>query len=193
MRDEIYISTDVETDGPCPGLNSMLSLGAVAFNNKGEELSSFYANLQLLPEASPNLDTMAFWTKNQTAYNATRMSMQEPEAVMMNYYSWCNNFAEKKPIVFVAFPAGFDFTWAYWYLHRFVGDSPFFHAALDIRTYAMALYHQGYSRTSKKYLPKQMFPAHMPHSHNALLDAREQGLLFINLLNERDRSGIFDA
>lgn len=33
---EIYISTDIEADGPIPGEYSMLSIGSVAFNKKGK-------------------------------------------------------------------------------------------------------------------------------------------------------------
>jgi len=32
---EIYVSTDIETNGPCPGLYSMLSLGSAAFDEQG--------------------------------------------------------------------------------------------------------------------------------------------------------------
>jgi len=35
MSKEIYISTDVETDGPIPGPNSMLSFGSAAFEVDG--------------------------------------------------------------------------------------------------------------------------------------------------------------
>ena len=31
MKPEIYISTDVETDGPIPGPHSMLSIGSAAY------------------------------------------------------------------------------------------------------------------------------------------------------------------
>jgi hypothetical protein len=31
MTKEIYVSTDVETDGPIPGPHSMLSLGSAAY------------------------------------------------------------------------------------------------------------------------------------------------------------------
>lgn len=37
---EIYISTDVETDGPIPGVNSMLSFASAAYNEKKELLDA---------------------------------------------------------------------------------------------------------------------------------------------------------
>ena len=41
MINDIYVSVDIEADGPIPGDFSMLSLGAVAFNDDGEEIDSF--------------------------------------------------------------------------------------------------------------------------------------------------------
>ena len=41
--------------------------------------------------------------------------------------------------MFVAYPAGFDFLFVYWYLIHFVGRSPFSFSALDMKTYAAAL------------------------------------------------------
>ena len=53
---EIYVSTDIETDGPTPGKHSMLSFGSAAFSHEGQLVSTFTANLKLLPEATPEGD-----------------------------------------------------------------------------------------------------------------------------------------
>ena len=45
---EIYVSTDVETDGPIPGPNSMLSFGSAAFTASKDLLGTFTANLETL-------------------------------------------------------------------------------------------------------------------------------------------------
>ena len=42
---EIYISTDVETDGPIPGPHSMLSLGSAAYTADKRLLSTFTPTL----------------------------------------------------------------------------------------------------------------------------------------------------
>jgi hypothetical protein len=85
--------------------------------------------------------------------------------------------------VFVAYPAGFDFLFVYWYMIRFVGRSPFSFSALDIKTYAMALLKRNYRESTKRNLPKRWFDP-MPHTHVALDDAIEQGALFCNMLAE---------
>ena len=48
---EIYVSTDVEADGPIPGPHSMLSFGSAAFRQDKTLVSTFSANLELLPGA----------------------------------------------------------------------------------------------------------------------------------------------
>ena len=53
---EIYVSTDVETDGPIPGPHSMLSLGSAAYTADKTLVSTFSANLETLPGAGTNLN-----------------------------------------------------------------------------------------------------------------------------------------
>lgn len=49
---EIYVSTDVEADGPIPGPNSMLSFGSAACTGGKELIGTFSANLETLPGAT---------------------------------------------------------------------------------------------------------------------------------------------
>ncbi len=56
---EIYVSTDVEADGPIPGPHSMLSFGSAAYLADKTLLTTFSANLDTLPEAQGHPDTMA--------------------------------------------------------------------------------------------------------------------------------------
>src|SRR5258705_7816888 len=42
---EIYVSTDVEADGPIPGPNSMLSFASAAYTDQKKLLGTFSANL----------------------------------------------------------------------------------------------------------------------------------------------------
>ena len=59
---EIYISTDVESDGPIPGPHSMLSFGSAAYTADKQLLSTFSANLHTLPGAEADPKTAA-WKK----------------------------------------------------------------------------------------------------------------------------------
>jgi hypothetical protein len=184
-KSEIYVSVDIETDGPIAPDNSMLSFGAAAFDKEGKLLSTFSANLNKLPNAIENPDTMAWWSQNQKAYDETRKDLQDPKAAMMNFISWVESLGGKP--VFVGYPCGFDFTIMYWYMIHFVGRSPFSFSALDIKSYAMAMLKTDFRETTKRNMPKRWFPKD-PHTHVAVQDAIEQGKLFINMMKENLQS-----
>jgi hypothetical protein len=178
---EIYVSTDVETDGPIPGPYSMLSIASAAFQADGTMVSTFSANLELLPGATGHPDTMAWWQTQTDAWNACRDGCRVPEEVLPEYCRWLEDLPGKP--VFVAYPAGFDCTFVYWYLVKFTGKSPFSHSALDIKTYAMALLKKEYRASTKRAMPRRWF-SKRPHTHIALDDAIEQGELFCKMLAE---------
>ena len=56
---EIYVSTDVEADGPIPGPHSMLSFGSAAYTADKQLVGTFSTNLTALPGASGDPKTMA--------------------------------------------------------------------------------------------------------------------------------------
>ena len=176
---EIYISTDVETDGPIPGVHSMLSFASAAFRADKTLLGTFSANLHTLPGASGDPRTMAWWKTQPDAWAACRSGLQEPEQAMPHYVEWIKSLGGKP--VFVGYPVTFDFMFVYWYLIRFTGSSPFSHSALDMKTYAMALLRTDYRDSTKRNMPRRWFDD-LPHTHVALDDAIGQGHLFCNML-----------
>lgn len=178
-RPEIYVSTDVEADGPCPGVNSMLSFASVAFLADKSIVGTFEVNLELLPNATQDIDTMTWWKGFPDAWAYGRRDPQDPTVAMQKYAAWLKELPGKP--VFVAYPMGFDFTFIYWYLMRFAGESPFGFSGVDVKTYAMALLDTSYSSAVKRNLPKSWFDP-LPHTHKAIDDAREQGAMFCNML-----------
>lgn len=176
---EVYVSTDVEADGPIPGSHSMLSFGSAAYLKDKTLLRTFYANLDALPGATGHPDTMAWWSEHREAYNATRKNTRPPEKVMPKYVEWLKDLPGKP--VFVAYPAAYDFMFVYWYLMKFAGESPFSFSALDMKTLAMVILGREYRKIGKRNMPKEWFDP-IPHTHIALDDAIEQGALFCNML-----------
>ena len=177
FKNIVFVSIDVETDGPIPGPHSMLQLGAVAFTFASGDtpIGSFSANLRTLCAAQPDPRTMAWWFKdpvNARVYAATRVDTQRPRVALGRFAAWVASLPGTP--VCVAYPAGFDFMFLQWYLIRFRGESPFARPCLDVRSYASALLD----------LPP---PA---HTHVATDDAREQGMLFMRMLRTRDTAGI---
>lgn len=184
QKSEIYVSVDVEADGPIPGRNSMLSFGSAAYTAEKTLLGTFTANLELLEEATPDPKTMQWWQSQPDAWAACRKDLQAPADAMQTYVNWLNELPGRP--VFVGYPAAYDFMFVYWYLIRFAGESPFSHSALDIKTYAMAMLKKPYRDSTKKNMPRHWFD-NIPHTHQALDDALGQGALFCNMLAENQR------
>lgn len=177
---EIYVSTDVETDGPVAGKHSMLSIGSAAYTAEKELLGTFSANLETLPNAEADPKTAAWWATQPAAWAACRQNLESPPAAMQRYLAWLKALPGKP--VFVAYPSAFDFPFVYWYLMEFTAENPFGYSAIDIKTYAMALLRQPYRASGKRSMPAEWFDP-VPHTHVALDDAIEQGRLFCNMLN----------
>jgi hypothetical protein len=178
---EIYVSTDVEADGPIPGPHSMLSFASAAYDGKKRLIATFEANLETLAGASAHADTERWWRTKPEAWAACRKDPQPPADVMPRYAVWLEALPGSP--VFVGYPAAFDFMFVYWYLIRFAGKSPFSHSALDIKTLAMALLGTDYRASTKGKMPRRWFD-NLRHTHRALDDATEQGALFCNMLAE---------
>jgi hypothetical protein len=178
---ELYVSTDVETDGPIPGPHSMLSFGSAAYAEDKRLIATFSANLQTLAGASAHPKTAEWWATQPKAWEACRQNLEPPAEAMHRYLVWLKSLPATP--VFVAYPAGFDFLFIQWYLLRFVGESPFSHSALDIKSFAMAVLKTDFYASTKRNMPKHWFDK-LPHTHIALDDAIEQGALFCNMLRE---------
>ena len=181
MATEIYVSTDIEADGPIPGVNSMLSFASAAYRDDKSLVATFARNLETLPGATAHPRTEAWWKTQPEAWAACRTHLVAPDVAMKEYVAWLRTLPGKP--VFVGYPAAYDFMFVYWYLMKFVGESPFSMSALDIKTFAMALLKTNYRETSKKTMPRRWFDP-QPHTHVALDDALEQGALFCNMLSE---------
>ena len=179
---EIYVSTDIEADGPIPGPHSMLSFASAAYLADKTLITTYSANLTTLPQAQAHPATLAWWQQFPQAWEACRAHVRPPEQVMPEYLAWLQSLHGRP--VFVGWPASWDFMWIYWYLVRFTGERPFRENAVDIRSYAMGMRKSDFRRTTRSYLPQRWYDQGLPHTHVALDDAREQGALFCNMLAE---------
>jgi DNA polymerase III epsilon subunit-like protein len=185
-RSDVYISADVETDGPIPGPYSLLSVGlCVAGMFNGREFrrtdpwsTTFYAELQ--PISSQ-------WQPEALAVNgldreALVMNGRQPSEAMEDAARWVEEVAGPHRAVLVAYPVAFDWAFLYWYFVRFSNrGSPFgFSSCLDIRTLYQASAHTVHDLSGKEHMPGHLLPSR-PHTHNALEDAIEQAELFSNV------------
>jgi len=176
---EIYVATDIESNGPSPGHHSMLSFGSVAFTPDKTILATFTRNLELLPGASEYPATMAWWQTQPDAWHACRKNPVPPKQAMTDYVAWLKDLTPKP--IFVAHPVAFDYTWISWYLWEFAGEDPFRRRTLDISSYASALLNRPVTQCKKEQMPKHWFDPDYNHNHQALDDARGYANLTCNL------------
>jgi hypothetical protein len=189
-RPDLYISVDVEADGPYPGLFSMLSLGmAVAgsfdggtFRRAATPVETFYAELAPISE---RFDSEAIRVSNLDRDRLIREG-EPPVSAMSRAGSWIRAVAGPARPVLVAYPLGFDWMFTYYYFLAFTEEgSPFgFSSHLDMKTMYAAKARTTVGRSTKSQMEAHLLSTR-PHTHNALEDALEQADLFANLFEWR--------
>ena len=175
IREEAYISVDVETSGPNPSVFSMLSIGAC----RVDDLScSFYIELQPVNDnAIPGALAITDLSMERLAQEGV-----PPMKAMERFEDWLQeSVPSKERPIFVAFNAPFDWMFVNDYFHRYLERNPFGHSALDIKAFYMGLTGVEWARTSMKYLHRRYLDGRKL-THNALRDAQDQAELFAQIL-----------
>lgn len=185
-KPDLYISADVETDGPIPGPYSMLSFGlAVVGSYDGARFRrcpsgerTFYRELRPISDQFQD-EALAV---NGLDRDALLEGGAAPEHAMEDAARWVREQTGEHQAVLVAYPVAFDWSFLYWYFERFApSGSPFgFSSCLDIRTLYQAAAGTVHGESGQSAMPAALRPA-APHTHNALDDAVEQGELFANV------------
>ena len=114
-----YFVVDVESDGPCPGLYSMVCFGVVLVDDKVETMKSFYGQVRPISEIwKPDALAVSGFTREQC--------LQFPcaEDTMKEFAEWVVSNNKGRPI-FISDNNGFDWSFINYYLHTFYGDNPF--------------------------------------------------------------------
>ncbi|MFI8192663.1 exonuclease [Streptomyces sp. NPDC085946] len=186
IRPSLYVSVDIEADGPIPGPYSMLSLGAaVAGRHDADGFTpadpgelTFYRELrptgeEFVPEA---LAVSGLDRERLVAEGA------EPAVALAEFCSWVRSVGGGAQPVMCGYPASYDWTFLYWYLIRFTGSSPFGHSGcLDMKTLYATKAGVPLRAVAKGTMPRHLLPRR-PHTHHALDDAIEQAELLADLM-----------
>jgi hypothetical protein len=172
---DVYISVDIEADGPIPGIYSMLSFGmTTAGRYDGETFTvdeptddTFYAELTpVTDQFEPDALAVAGLDRD-----ALLRDGEDPATAMARAAEWVDSVAAGSVPVLVAWPAEFDWSFLHWYFIHYLGRDPFGYAS-SIDTKAFYLARSGLTMSQAH---EQGLPAHLrstlPHTHNALDDA----------------------
>ena len=186
---ETWISVDVETSGPTPGVASLLSIGACVVWDHDQ---TFAVELRPIPGT--------VWTESaQDIHGLTREHLDahglEPAEAMTSFADWIAALpsvaAGARP-VFVGFNAPFDWMFVADYFWRFTGSNPLGVSALDIkslylgRTWPEVTAWADTTRT--KIQARDAGTTATALTHDALDDARQQAAMLERLLGDAERS-----
>jgi len=110
-----HIVIDVEADGPCPGLYSMVCFAAVSLVGSQEPFYGRMAPIsdQWVPDA---LAVSGFTRKEHLAFH-------DASETMKAFVTWCGTISDERLISWSDNPA-FDWQFVNYYLWRFAGHNP---------------------------------------------------------------------
>ena len=189
---EVFVSVDIEADGPIPGEYSMLSFGATAFTLDGDPpnarfktpCKAFYRKMNPLPGAKQHPNQMAWWATQPTAWAEVTTDTVEPAQAMADFKDWLLKLPGRP--VLLGFPITFDSMFIYWYYWHFNNERPLWgFQGLDIKTWTMARLGCSYSHSVKARFPRYWFKGtERQMAHRAVDDAVSQAVLFQNIFND---------
>lgn len=184
-----YVVTDIEVNGHTPGEHSMLAFASVALDAEGQEVESFEAVLETLPEAGEDPITRQWFRNFPEAWAAATTNPQPPEKVMQRYAAWVRALPGQP--VFAAHPLAFDGAWIDYYLRRFtgirmlkgpwIGERLFYTPGLCIQAFAAGRTGRRFESCTSEAFPPEWL-GHVPHSHISIEDARGSANLLKTLL-----------
>lgn len=117
---------DVEADGPCPGLFSMISFGAVIVD--GNLNQTFYGKLKPISDDwVPEALSVSGYSREET------LEFDDPKEVMRKFDHWLYHHHErlsggKGRLRFIADNPGFDWQFINYYFWRYCNKNPFGHS-----------------------------------------------------------------
>jgi 3'-5' exoribonuclease Rv2179c-like domain len=185
LKSDLYISADIEADGPIPGPYSMLAFGLTVaghydgklFDAADPEAATFYRELRPI---SDDFDSKAL---EVASLDRDRLVAEgaDPQVAMAEAAAWVARQAGSSRAVLVGYPVVFDWMFLHWYFVRYAGESPFgFSGALDIKTIYQQKAGVTVSDAGRGDLPAELRSSRK-HTHNALDDAIEQADIFARL------------
>lgn len=180
---DCHVVVDLEADGPVPGLHSMRALAGVAFRLDGSTpvwAGEWSSTLQPLPGATTHPETMRWWAQRPRQWEQLQRDAADPAEATREFDRWLAGLGPQ--VTLCAWPATFDHPFVEHYLHRYVGHSRLAHGALDLKTLASVLLGTPYGHTTKQ-AALDLVGVTLPHTHDALDDARQHAALAAGLLH----------
>ena len=152
------ISVDVESDGPVPGIYSMVCFGAVVVEPKLDR--TFYGELAPISDNwKPEALAISGFNREE------HLTFENPSETMFLFKDWLKINSTGRPVL-VADNNGFDAAWINYYFHLFLGENPFGWSSRRIGDLFCGAEHNLYYKW-KQYRNNAKYP----HNHNPVSDS----------------------
>ncbi len=172
------VMIDVESDGPVPGLFSMISFGAVIVDEQLDK--TFYAEMRPISDQY-QIDALKVsgFSRQET------LKFGDPENTMLSFDSWIyrNNLSQN--CVFISDNNGFDWGFFNYYCWKYLGYNPFGFSSRNLNDLYKGLNRDMFA--SFKHLRT------VKHTHNALDDAMGNAGALIKIAKEYNLRGIIPS
>ena len=150
------VVVDVESDGPAPGLFSMVCFGAVIVEDP--IVKTFYGTTApIISSYDPAALRISGFSREQ------HEGFDDPAATMQKFDRWLIENCKGRP-VFYSDNNGYDWQFINWYFHKYLGRNPFGFSSQNINSLYKGLQKDVHS--SFKHLRKTT------HDHNPVNDAK---------------------
>lgn len=184
----VYLSFDIEADGPSPQYNNMLSIGVWGFNELGEEIVAWERNL--FPRQGKKSDPatmLEFWAKYPDAWKYVNTNKVTTTTAFTELHSILSKLQFTYRIEWLAWPASFDWQWLNCYYQDFIESNP------EVDWLKLAHKATCMSSVWSFYVKQQKLTKEAENDlwnkfsagdggHYALADAKCQGQLYYNLM-----------
>jgi hypothetical protein len=190
MTKQLFLSFDIEADGPNPAQNSMVSIGIWGFTPQGKEVVSYQRNIEPHPTRVADQRTKEeFWDKNPEIKKFVQTNQISAEKCMREIGKLYTDLQGKGyKITWVARPSGYDWGFLNVYFHTFHPDQakkPWIGFSAKCISSVLWGYElaNNLSADEKNSLWDELTEK-APFTHNPLDDAKFQGKLLINMMKK---------
>lgn len=164
------VVVDIESDGPCPGMHSMVCFGAVIVEAGFQR--TFYAELKPVSDIYiPEALAISGFSREQT------LRFPEPRDAMQNFEIWLNKNIDGRPI-FWSDNNGYDSAFINYYFWQQLGRNPFGWSSANIGSFYKGMMGNVHAKFNHLRDTK--------HTHNPVDDAKGNAEALLKIFKSID-------
>lgn len=161
------LSIDVESDGPCPGMHSMICFGAVIVEAGFQR--TFYAELKPISAVYiPEALAISGFSREDT------MKFPDPRDAMQNFEIWLTKNIDGRPVCW-SDNNSYDMGFMNYYFWQQLGRNPFGWSSANIGSFYKGIRKDTYSKFTHLRDTK--------HTHNPVDDAKGNAEALLKMFN----------